>query len=189
MPASSLLRASRLASGLTQVDLAVRAETSQPEVSSVESGRRIPTVDTLERLLRQTGHRIVAVPDVGSDADETAARIARVHDSPDDALRAFLDYSDTLARADGTSRVLLSALEPRPTGSRIWDAALAGLVDYWLSRSRLPRPTWIVKAGRTLDSTEAPGLSRYDLLPDPPDVPREFLRRNVLIARSTLESV
>lgn len=189
MPASSLLRASRLASGLTQVGLAARAETSQPEVSSVESGRRIPTVDTLERLLRQTGHRMVAVPDVGNDADETAARIARAHDSADAALRAFLDYSDVLARADGTSRVLLSALEPRPTGSRAWDAALAGLVDYWLSKSRLPKPTWISRSGRTLGDTEAPGLSRYDLQPDPADVPHEFLRRNVLIARSTLESV
>lgn len=188
MTASSLLRASRLASGLTQVDLAARAKTSQPEVSSVESGRRIPTVDTLDRLLRQTGHRIIAVPDVGSDADETATHIARAPDSADTALRAFLDFSDTLARADGTSRVLLSALEPRSTGSRAWDAALAGLVDHWLSKSRLPKPAWITKPDRTLDGPEAPGLSRYDLRPDPADVPREFLRRNVLIARSTLES-
>ena len=155
----------------------------------MESGRRIPTVDTLERLLRQTGHRIIPVPDAGSDADETAARIAQARDSTDDALRAFLDYSDALARADGTNRVLLSALEPRPTGTRAWDAALAGLVDYRLSTSRLPTPAWITRPNRTLEDPAAPGLSPYDLQPDPAEVPREFLRRNVLIARSTLESV
>ena len=76
MAASTLLRSSRLTSGISQGDLAARAKTSQPEISTIENGKRIPTVDTLERLLRQTGHRIIAVPGSGTDAAETADRIA-----------------------------------------------------------------------------------------------------------------
>ena len=189
--ASTLLRAARRASGLSQADLATRSRTSQPDVSSVESGRRVPTVDTLERLLRQAGHRIIAIPNAGTDVDETAGRIGdAVRDSSRDrALRAFLDLSDSLARAGGTDRVLLTALEPRATGSPAWDAALAGVTDYWLSRSRLPKPAWIRSPSRSLREPSSPQLGPYDVEPDRAEVPAEFLRRNVLIERSTLESV
>lgn len=191
MTASNLLRSSRLTSGISQGDLASRARTSQPEVSSIESGRRVPTVDTLERLLRQTGHRLVAVPGVGTDAPETAERIASAlrSDSADSALRAFIDYSDNLARHSGTSRFALGIAEPRPTGSLAWDAALAALVDYWFSKSRLPKPEWTEAPSRVLPQPESPQLGEYDLEPDLDDVPAEFRRRNVLIERSTLASV
>jgi transcriptional regulator with XRE-family HTH domain len=188
MPAAILLRSSRLASGITQGDLAARAKTSQPEISTIESGKKIPTVDTLERLLRQTGHRIIAIPGAGTDAAETADRIASAN-SRDSALRAFLDYSDSLARAEGVDRVVLGIAEPHSTGSPAWDAALAALVDYWFSKSRLPKPDWITAASRTLTDPQSPQLGAYDLAPDLAAVPREFLRRNILLERATLESV
>lgn len=188
MAASTLLRSSRLTSGITQGDLAVRAKTSQPDISSIESGKRIPTVDTLERLLRQTGHRIIAIPGAGVDAAETAERIASAT-SRDSALRAFLDYSDSLAAATGVDRVVLGIAEPHSTGSTGWDAALAALVDFWLSKSRLPKPEWINSPNRFLDAPQFPQLGEYDLAPDLDEVPDEFLRRNVLVERSTLESV
>lgn len=188
MAASTLLRSSRMASGITQGELATRAQTSQPEISTIESGKRVPTVDTLERLLRQTGHRIIAIPGVGTDAAETAERIAR-SSSTNGAVRAFLDYSDSLARAKGVDRVVLGITEPHSTGSAAWDAALAALVDYWFSKSRLPKPGWINAPSRTLGSPESPQLGRYDLDPLLDDVPREFSKRNVLIERRTLESV
>lgn len=188
MTASTLLRSSRLASGITQGDLAVRARTSQPDISSIESGKRVPTVDTLERLLRQTGHRIIAIPSAGVDAAETAERIASAT-SRDSALRAFLDYSDSLTAATGVDRVVLGIAEPHSTGSISWDAALAGLVDYWFSRSRLPKPDWINSSSRFLAAPQTPHLGEYDLSPKLDNVPAEFRRRNVLIERSTLESV
>jgi transcriptional regulator with XRE-family HTH domain len=186
--ASTFLRSSRLASGITQGDLAARAKTSQPDISSIESGKRVPTVDTLERLLRQTGHRIIAIPGAGVDAAETAERITYAT-SRDSALRAFLDYSDSLAAASGVDRVVLGIAEPHSTGSTSWDAALAALVDYWFSRSRLPKPDWINSSARFLTAPQAPHLSEYDLSPTLDNVPAEFRRRNVLIERSTLESV
>lgn len=191
MTASNLLRSSRLTSGISQGDLAARAHTSQPEISSIESGRRVPTVDTLERLLRQTGHRLIAIPGAGTDAPETGERIASAlrSDSADSALRAFIDYSDNLARHSGASRFALGIAEPRPTGSLAWDAALAALVDYWFSKSRLPKPDWTKALSRVLTRPESPQLSKYDLEPDLGDVPAEFRRRNVFIERSTLASV
>ncbi len=188
MAASTLLRSSRLTSGITQGDLAARAKTSQPDISSIESGKRIPTVDTLERLLRQTGHRIIAVPGVGVDASETAERITSAR-SRDSALRAFIDYSDGLAAAKGVDRVVLTIAEPHRTGSLAWDAALAALVDYRLGQSKLPKPDWISAPSRYLGEAQSPQLSEYDLEPDLANVPAEFRRRNVLIERSTLESV
>jgi transcriptional regulator with XRE-family HTH domain len=188
MAASIILRSSRLVSGITQGDLAARAKTSQPDISSIESGKRVPTVDTLERLLRQTGHRIIAIPGAGVDAAETAERIASATSS-DAALRAFVDYSDSLAAATGVDRVVLGIAEPHSTGSTSWDAALAALVDYWFSRSKLPKPNWINSSSRFLDTPQTPHLGVYDLSPMLDNVPAEFQRRNVLIERSTLESV
>jgi transcriptional regulator with XRE-family HTH domain len=191
MSASTLLRSARLTSGISQGDLAALARTSQSDISTVEAGKRTPTVDTLERLLRQTGHRIIAVPGVGPDATETAERIsvALKPNSGDSAIRAFLDYSDNLRRAKGVDRVVLTISEPHPTGSRAWDSALAAVVDYWLAKSKLPKPEWISSPGRTLLQAESPQLGQYDLEPDEANVPPEFLRRNVLFEKATFESV
>ena len=188
MAASTLLRSSRLARGITQSDLAARADTSQSEISTIENGKRVPTVDTLERLLRQTGHRIIAVPGFGTDATETSDRIGAAA-SKDAAVRAFLDYSDSLSNATGVDRVVLGIAEPHPTGSPAWDAALAALVDYWFNKSRLPKPAWITAASRTLSAPQSPQLGAYDLPPELVDIPPEFLLRNVLIELTTLESV
>jgi transcriptional regulator with XRE-family HTH domain len=188
MAASTLLRSSRLASGITQGDLAARAKTSQPEISTIESGKKNPTVDTLERILRQTGHRIIAVPGTGPDAAETAERIASAK-SRDAELRAFLDYSDSLSHAAGVDRVVLGIAEPHSTGSVAWDAALAALVDYWFTKSRLPKPSWIAGSTRFLEKPQSPQLGEFDLAPELANVPTEFQRRNILLERSTLESI
>lgn len=107
----------------------------------------------------------------------------------DSALRAFIDYSDSLAAAKGVDRVVLGIAELHSTGSPAWDAALASLVDYWLRRSKLPKPEWITTPSRFLSEPQSPQLSEYDLKPDLDDVPTEFRRRNVLLERSTLASV
>ncbi len=191
MSASVLLRASRQRRGISQADLAARALTSQPDVSSIESGRRVPTVHTLERLLQQTGHRLVAVPGIGPDAVDTADRIASALRGPgrDAALRAFLDYSDQLARVAGADRVILTFVEPASTGSAAWDAALAAVAEHWLSKGKLPKAHWINDPKRFLPSPQSPQLGEYDLEPDPTNVPLAFLRRNVLLERETLASV
>lgn len=132
MSAGTLLRAARRSSGLGQQEVADRAQTSQPDVSAVERGRRIPTVDTLVKLLDATGHRLIAVKTSRPDAVETSARIADALQSSgvEAALRRFLDYSDGLAATSGVERVVLTAAEPYPSGSRVWDAAIAAVAEY-----------------------------------------------------------
>lgn len=48
----------RRTAGLTQVELAKRAKTSQAAVSAYESGRRSPSVDTLCRLVDAAGFEV-----------------------------------------------------------------------------------------------------------------------------------
>ena len=102
---------------------------------------------------------------------------------------AFLDYSGRLAHSGRAERVILSYAGPGPAGSRVWDAALAAVSDYWLNKSNLPRSDWMMDPARNLASPEAPHLGDLDLAPDSDEVPDEFLRRNVLIERTTLASV
>ena len=55
---ASLLRDARRRAGLTQADLADRLGVSQAAVARLESPRANPTVDTLDRALWATGHRL-----------------------------------------------------------------------------------------------------------------------------------
>lgn len=77
MDAGELLRGRRLAHGLSQRELAIRAGTRQSTISRIETGREIPTVDRLDGLLVAMGEHLhlQAVPldperprvDVGGD--------------------------------------------------------------------------------------------------------------------------
>ncbi len=191
MTAAQLLRSARETSGLTQTELSRRARTSQPDISVLESGSRVPTADTLERLLGLLGHVVVAIPSVGPDTVATAERIraALRRGSDDAALRALIDYSDALARENGATRIGLSLARPARTGHPVWDAALAGLVDFRLGEDRYPKPVWISDPDRFL-------VDPQELIPIPDapaidlsDVPPEFLSRNVLVERGTFASV
>jgi predicted nucleotidyltransferase/DNA-binding XRE family transcriptional regulator len=59
MKISTLLARARAASGLTQAELAERASTSQPAVNRYERGTALPSLPTLERLVRATGRSLV----------------------------------------------------------------------------------------------------------------------------------
>ncbi|MFN3257446.1 MAG: helix-turn-helix domain-containing protein [Ilumatobacter sp.] len=58
MDAAHLLRSARLDAGLTLRELAARAATSHSTLAAYESGRTVPTVDTLDRVLRAAGYAI-----------------------------------------------------------------------------------------------------------------------------------
>jgi predicted nucleotidyltransferase/DNA-binding XRE family transcriptional regulator len=55
---ATLLRRARLSASLSQSDLARRAHVAQSVISAYESGRREPALNTLERLVAATGHRL-----------------------------------------------------------------------------------------------------------------------------------
>ncbi len=54
-----LVRSARKAAGLSQLQLASRAGTSQPAIARYEAGLVSPDLDTLARLLHACGHRLV----------------------------------------------------------------------------------------------------------------------------------
>jgi transcriptional regulator with XRE-family HTH domain len=61
----NILEEARRKAGLTQFELSSRAATSRPTLSAYESGRKSPTLDTAERILRVAGFALAIdrVPD------------------------------------------------------------------------------------------------------------------------------
>jgi len=79
MNAAAELRHARLRSGLSQTVLAQRAVTSQATLSAYESGRKQPSLSTLERLLAAAGGRLaVEVGPTRADLEGAARRLADV---------------------------------------------------------------------------------------------------------------
>jgi transcriptional regulator with XRE-family HTH domain len=70
--AATLLREARYAAGLTQASLAERLDVSQAAIAKLERKGANPTVETLDNVLRATGHRLQlsAVPAHRLDADD-----------------------------------------------------------------------------------------------------------------------
>jgi len=73
MDAATLIRRVRAEQGLTLRDLAAKAATSHSTLAAYESGRKVPTVDTLDRIVRAAGFELAAqlAPAVGG-ADPAA---------------------------------------------------------------------------------------------------------------------
>lgn len=79
MDASTLLRTTRVAAGLSQAALADRAGTSQPAVSRYESGTSSPSVETLDRLLAVMGARLqLSAAEAPRHLDVRGARLAKL---------------------------------------------------------------------------------------------------------------
>ena len=74
MDAARVLREARRRAGLTQAELAERVGMLQPSVARLETGRRTPSVDTLERLLRACGMTLSAEPRLAAGVDRERIR-------------------------------------------------------------------------------------------------------------------
>jgi predicted nucleotidyltransferase/DNA-binding XRE family transcriptional regulator len=55
---ATVIRDARLQTGLTQAELAARADTSQPALARYETGVTLPALPTLERILLACGRRL-----------------------------------------------------------------------------------------------------------------------------------
>jgi transcriptional regulator with XRE-family HTH domain len=73
MDAATTLRSARRRAGLSLRVLAGRAATSHSTLAAYEAGRKVPTVDTLDRVLRAAGYEVAVelTPSVGG-ADRAA---------------------------------------------------------------------------------------------------------------------
>ena len=76
MNSASILRRARRKAGLSQRELAARADTSHATLAAYETATKVPRVDTLDRILRAAGFEPDVVLSVRPDADRSA-RVAK----------------------------------------------------------------------------------------------------------------
>jgi transcriptional regulator with XRE-family HTH domain len=187
---ATLSRAARAALGVSQTQLAARTGLPASNISFIESGRRVPRVDTLDTLLRSSGARLAISPTLRSTALEASTEIRRwlgAGDRPQ-AFRSWLAFNDDLAAETPTNRVVLTAYPPEPTGDELYDAALASLTEYRLNEVSAPLPHWISSAP-TIDEPRMLTDSRFVTAAVLGPIPDEFARRGVLIDAESLRSV
>jgi len=191
MTASTLLRSARTRAKLTQSALSERSGVAQSALSQIESGERVPNWTTVDRILRSTGSSLIAIPTRRSDVSTVSLQIgaALAQDDTLAAVRHFIQLNDDLVAEHGSTRFALTISEPPTTGSKRWDAALAGLAAYRLADEQLPEPFWVTDPSRRLSKTWTFGSGRYAVSVPRENVPAAFLDRGVLIDRETLESV
>jgi transcriptional regulator with XRE-family HTH domain len=104
MEADALIRAARAEAKLTQAQLARRLGTSQPAIVKLERPGANPTVRTLDRVLRATGHRLeISSPTWSPSVDETQLR-ERLRLTPAQRLAAFQASQRNLTRLSQRAR-------------------------------------------------------------------------------------
>ena len=191
MTAGTIVRSARKSRRLTQASLGRRTRLTQSHLSLIEGDRQNPSFDTVERALRGTGHRLVAVPTLRDDAATIASEIRAdlAFGRPERALRRFIQLNDNLMAEHGAVRFALTITEPESTGSKQWDAAIAALVTHHLEAEHLPVPEWATHPSRFLKRTWVFGVGAYTLAPELDRVPAAFRERRVLIDEDTLRSV
>lgn len=119
--AGALLREARLEAGLTQAELAERANMTQSVVSAYETGRRQPSLRMLQRLVRATGGQL-----------EVAVRPARKRHEPmggplGRALRRHRSEIEEVAAKHGVTNLRVFGSVARGEDTRDSDVDL--LVD------------------------------------------------------------
>lgn len=186
--AAQLLRTARRSSGLSQRALTGRVKVGGSVVADVERSAHDPGAGTLERLLEATGHRLCALPTtsfpVAVWADFIYRELRSERRSPRVAFRALIGLSDELAAATKPMRVALCVAVPAACGDVRYDAAIAGLVEHYLTKDQLPIPEWVDQSSRILAEPWAasPHAERFE-------VPEALLRHGVWLAESDLASV
>lgn len=188
--ASTLVRAARKSSLLTQEQLAARARVDQATVSRSEGGRDAE-FRTVDRLLAGAGHRLYSAPTRRDDAATVASEIRqRLREGDKDrALRALIQLNDNLVAERGLVRGVLGLAEPESTRDPVWDAALAAVVAWRLHDDNLPTPAWVDSPTRFLRRDQGLGIDAADPVPPDSEVPEEFAKRGVLVWRDTFASV
>jgi transcriptional regulator with XRE-family HTH domain len=96
-----LLRLARSRAGLSQRELARRADTVQSVVARIERGQVSPAADTLERLVREAGFRLsVELVPRREPASHMLADVPRILSlTPEQRLREVANASRFIANA------------------------------------------------------------------------------------------
>jgi transcriptional regulator with XRE-family HTH domain len=105
LTAPELLREIRRRHGLTQVQLAARARTSQAAISRIERGLVSPSVATLAELLDLMGEELTLdARATDSGIDKTLIR-ENLKRTPEDRIDFMVSFSNFVLRNLGAARV------------------------------------------------------------------------------------
>jgi transcriptional regulator with XRE-family HTH domain len=194
-----LCREARRRRGLSQRDLARLAGVTQPTIAAIESGRRNPSFDLFDRIVRLGGLPIeVRLVDedhhsAAAAAREVAARLgdgAREGGAPEDgALRSVIDLRDALVRSPAEELYHLVADRPPLCGEPRWDALIAGVVEEVCCDRRQPPPSWTQEPERFVRPLWYLSTLRAFHEWERETVPAALLRHGVLAAAGELASV
>jgi transcriptional regulator with XRE-family HTH domain len=196
MEVTNLIRGARQAAGITQVELADRAGTAQPAVAAYESGGKTPNLATLERLLGACEHdiEVLARPRVRRGAASLAELAQTIGEDlkegrERDALRLLFGFADDFRGSSRPGRIALLGDEPPLIGNTRFDAALAGVAEFFAAEGAISAPTWVNGPDRFVEPwwfvASRPAFNAYTLA----NTPAVFARHGVFIAREVFDRV
>jgi transcriptional regulator with XRE-family HTH domain len=190
----TLIRGARRGAGITQLELAGRAGTAQPAVAAYESGGKTPNLATLERLLGACDYdmEVLARPRMRRGAASLAELARTIQEDLEqgheqDALRLLFGFADDFRGSSRPGRIVLLAEEPPSTGDLRFDAALAGVAEFFASEGMISAPSWVNGSGRFVEPwwfvASRPAFHAYTLA----NTPAVFARHGVFIAREVFD--
>jgi transcriptional regulator with XRE-family HTH domain len=196
METTGLIRRARDTAGLTQLELARRAHTSQPAVAAYESGTRTPNIRTLKRLLQACDHdvEVLARPRMRRGATSLAELAPTIADDlrdsrEQDAVRLLFGFTDDFRGSTRPGRIALIHDEPPPTGDPRFDAALAGIAELFAAEAEIPVPPWVDGPTRFVEPwwflASRPAFHAYTLA----HTPAVLARHGVFMAREVFDRV
>lgn len=174
--------------------MAGRAGTTQPAVAAYESGGKTPNLATLERLLSACDYdmELLARPRMRRGAASLAELARTIQEDLEqgheqDALRLLFGFADDFRGSSRPGRIVLLADEPPSTGDLRFDAALAGVAEFFASEGMISAPAWVNGSGRFVEPwwfvASRPAFHAYTLA----NTPAVFARHGVFIAREVFD--
>lgn len=104
-----------------------------------------------------------------------------------DSVRLLFGFADDFRGSDHAGKAALIAQEPPPTGDRGFDAALAGVAEFFAAEAGLTAPVWVNNPGRFAAPwffvASKPAFHAYVLA----HTPIVFARRGVFMAREVFD--
>jgi len=192
------LQDTRFRLDLTQAQAAQLLATSQANISAYERGRFVPgrivaeRIDALAALTPESLYASYLASTIPSAAAQLRIDLSEDR-SETDMLRVVIQASDDFQKLTEPNDRAFFLAEPSPTGSKQWDALLAGLAVHLCRQAGIDHsPMWTANPGLALDhiwwfgrSEVVPNLRARALREAIPSM----RARGVLLGRRNLESV
>jgi transcriptional regulator with XRE-family HTH domain len=190
MEADELVRTARADAGLSIRRLAQLSDVAVSTVHRIERGDLRPTVDTLDRIIAGSGHRLAleVQPDYGQSVLGLglAIRDDLMADDTSAIIRKAAELVHRFETSDSAGQQRLLFAEPPLTGDPRWDAFLAGLAEWLAAGAGIETPGWALRVERFLGRgwwvTPMVALQAWEFA----GTPVSLQRRGVFIHRESL---